>query len=172
VLELGTGHYSTTTFLNRKIFSALEVLHSYENDVSWASRIRQLTELDSRASLNVVDGSIADAIVGLKPNDYDLVFVDDSLSSDERVKTINTLAKGYSASAIIVIHDFEIPPYVQAAWSFRNRFAFKSYNPETGVAWQNGDSIAGVLKRIDAIIKRSATSLEPDDVEGWISAFS
>jgi predicted O-methyltransferase YrrM len=172
VLELGTGQYSTTTFLNRRIFSDLEILHSYENDVSWANSMRRVTEADSRATLNVVNGSIAAAMSGLDITDYDLVFVDDSLSADERVKTINTLRDSQPEISIIVIHDFEVPQYVQAAWAFRHRFAFKAYNPETGVVWQTGNKIADTLKRIDSIMKRNANSLEPDDVDGWLRVLS
>lgn len=171
VLELGSGHYSTKTFLNRRIFPDLKTLHSYETDSSWATVMKQFTDADSRASLRVVNGQMASVLEKVNPGDYDLILVDDSNSASERVGTINALAESPTISPLVVIHDFEVPEYINVARQFRYRYPFKAFNPETGVVWQNGLEIRRSLKTIDDVTKRHAPRLEPDDVDGWLEAF-
>lgn len=171
VLELGTGRYSTKTFLNRRTFPDLRMLHSYETDKGWATTMKQVTDADSRASMHVVD-DMASVLERVNPCDYDLIFVDDSNSASERVRTIKALAQSRAISPPIVIHDFEVPEYINVARRFRHRYSFKAFNPETGIVWQNGFETRRMLKKIDQIIKRNSQRLEPDDIDGWLKAFA
>jgi hypothetical protein len=171
VLELGSGHYSTKTFLNRRIFPHLRMLDSYETDNAWATAMKPITEADPRSSLHVVNGLMASVLKKVNPDDYDLIFVDDSNSASERVRTIDALAESGAVSPLIVIHDFEVPEYINVARQFRYRYPFKAFNPETGVVWQNGSEIRESLKVIDEVMKRHAQRLEPDDVDGWFEVF-
>ena len=171
VLELGAGHYSTKTFLDRRSFPDLQLLHSYETDKSWGIAMKQIIDVDSRASLHVVEGSMASALESVHLGDYDLIFVDDSTNASERVQTIRTLRESRVSSALVVIHDFEVPEYINVAKPFRYRYSFKAFNPETGVVWQNGFETRHMLKKIDEIIRRHAQRLAPDDIDGWLEAF-
>jgi predicted O-methyltransferase YrrM len=171
VLEFGAGHYSTKTFLNRRAFPNLKVLDSYETDQNWRHEMSHLTDDDSRASLHFVDGSMATALETIDLENYDLIFVDDSESASERVKTIKGLCARRPQSSLVVIHDYEVPEYIKGAQVFRYRFSFRAFNPETGVVWESGSRIRETLKQIDRVIKRHAQQLEPDDVDGWLKAF-
>ena len=171
VLELGAGHYSTKIFLNRRTFPDLRVLDSYETDQNWRHAISDVTNTDSRASLHFVDGSMATALKAIDLETYDLVFVDDSESADERVKTIKALCARRPQSSLVVIHDYEVPEYIKGAQVFRYRFSFRAFNPETGVVWEQESRIRETLKQIDRVVKRHAQQLEPDDVDGWLKAF-
>jgi len=171
VLEFGAGHYSTKIFLNRRAFPDLKVLDSYETDQNWRLVMSDVTNSDSRASLHFVDGSMATAFEAIDLENYDLIFVDDSESAAERVKTIKALCARRPQSSLVVIHDYEVPEYIKGAQVFRYRFSFRAFNPETGVVWERGSRIRETFKQIDRVIKRHAQQLEPDDVDGWLKAF-
>jgi len=171
VLELGCGHYSTRTFLNRRTFPDLTILDSYETDDSWATALKDVTN-DARANIHVVPAPMADVIESIDLPAYDLIFVDDSTSEQDRVATIRALSRRKPPDSFIVIHDFEVRSYIDAARSFRNRYAIKSFNPETGVLWQTGAELRDVLKEIDSVIKRHAGYLQPDDFDAWVQVFS
>ena len=148
------------------------MLHSYETDNGWATTMKEVIDGDSRASLNVVDGYMASVLERVNPDEYDLIFVDDSNNASERVRTIKALAESRAVSPLIVIHDFEVPDYINVARQFRYRYSFKAFNPETGVVWQNGFEMRQTLKTMDEVVKRHAQRLEPDDVDGWHDVFS
>ena len=171
VLEFGAGDYSTKIFLNRKTFPDLKLLHTYETDESWRNAIKQLTNNDSRVSLHFVAGSMADAVDTIRLADYDLIFVDDSHSAEERVRTIDALCERRPQSSLVVIHDYEVPAYIRGSRPFRYRYSFKAFNPETGVVWESGKQLRESFKRIDRIMKEHAQYIQPDDVNGWLRAF-
>ncbi|HEX7295692.1 MAG TPA: hypothetical protein VF251_08080 [Pyrinomonadaceae bacterium] len=171
ILELGCGQYSTSTFLNRRVFANLEVLDSYETDHSWAMALKEVTK-DPRANMHMVAGTMASAIEGANLSTYDLIFVDDSTTEQERVMTIRSLSQRRPATSLVVVHDFEIDSYIRAASGFRHRYAFKAFNPETGVLWESGSTRREVFKEIDSVIKQHARNLQPDDVEAWLQVFS
>ena len=113
----------------------------------------------------------ATALEAIDPESYDLIFVDDSESAAERVKTIKALCARRPQSSLVVIHDYEVPEYIKGAQVFRYRFSFRAFNPETGVVWERESRIREMLKQIDRVVKRHAQQLEPDDVDGWLKAF-
>jgi predicted O-methyltransferase YrrM len=170
VLELGCGEFSTLTFLNRSVFRELELLDSYENDRSWLQRISELTANDSRVRTHYAEGEMARAIRDLSLDVYDLIFIDDSTSAQQRAMTIEEIA-ARRCKSLVVIHDFEVQEYQKAASAFEHCFTFKAYNPMTGVVW-NGDQARGnSMKQINGLLKRSARALEPDDVAAWTRVF-
>ena len=172
VLELGSGIYSTPTFLNRKAFPDLHTLDSLETDNHWAKQISNIVTADPRASLHVVEGTIASAVVNLQLDYYDLIFVDDSADAGDRTRTIAALKGRNPRHAGIVIHDFEFPGYRSAARAFRHRYAFTAFNPETGIVWENEFISSDALKKIDLVMKRHANRLEPADTHRWLEAFA
>ena len=166
VLEFGCGHYSTLTFLNRTAFPDLEGLYSVENDDSWAGTIRGAAK-DERWTLQLVNGEIAESIADLDLEAFDLILIDDSKSSAQRAATIRAVARKQPQHPWIVIHDFEVDEYRNAASGFKYRHRFRAYNPETGVV---GNRVAD-WKTIDRVIRSKAKLLEPDAIEHWIDSF-
>ncbi len=167
ILEFGCGHYSTLTFLNRSAFPDLERLQSIENDASWAQTIQEATK-DKRWHLQLVDGEIAESVSLLDLEAFDLILIDDSKTSAQRKATIRAIASRWPQRAWIVIHDYEIDDYRKAATGFKHRYTFRAYNPQTGLV---SNSAIGKARSLDRLLKKNK-SLQPDNVEGWMNAFS
>jgi hypothetical protein len=172
VLEFGCGQYSTLTFLNRSAFPYLTKLQSFETDGEWLEKIAQSTKGDSRIQLTLVDTSMSSAAHKTELASYDLIFLDDSTSADERAATIRQIAGKNSAVNLAVIHDYEIKAYRHAASGFRNSFRFDSLNPNTGVVWNKPSIDKGRLKTLNLIIQQHARSIQLDDISGWTQLFS
>jgi len=166
VLEFGCGHYSTLTFLNTSAFPHLERVHSIENDDSWAATIQEAANSDTRWTLQLVNGEIADCIADLDLESFDLILIDDSKTSAQRAATIRAIAAKQPQHPWIAIHDFEVDEYRDAASTFKHRQRFRAYNPETGVVANR----VAEWKTIDRVIRSKAKLFEPDAVEQWASS--
>lgn len=164
VLEFGCGHYSTKTFLNRAAFPDLKELHSVENDPVWAKQIKT----DPRGKLHITTAPISDTVSSFDLETFDLILVDDSKTAAERAATIRALSVFHPSNPWLLIHDYEVDEYQRAA-SFKHRFIFKAYNPQTGFVANHNPEHG--LKAIDKQIKTNKTRLEPDDVDGWLRVF-
>ena len=164
VLEFGCGHYSTLTFLNRAAFPQLLRLHSIENDAVWSETIQELAKDDERWTLQLAGSHIADAVTDLDLEGFDLILIDDSKTSAERVATISAVAKKQPQRPWIAIHDFEVGEYQEAASAFRRRYKFRAYTPKTGLI-ANSPIHIRVLKRV---LNANDRLVPPDDVEAWI----
>jgi len=171
VLELGCGYYSTLTFLNRSAFPHLERLESVENDASWAETVAEVARSNQRSTLAFTDGEIADAIADIDLETFDLILVDDSKSAAQRSETIRAICARGPRRPWIAIHDYEVSDYRRAAWNFRQKYSFKTYNPWTGLVW-NGLTPSRTMRSLDRVLKEKSKTLEPDDVKGWIDALS
>ena len=169
VLEFGCGHYSTLTFLNRAAFPDLKELHSVENDRSWAETIRAEVKDDGRCAIKVETGPMCNAVAAFDLNAFDLVLVDDSQTAVERAETIRALADVQPSNPWILVHDYEVPDYQNAASGFKHRFAFKAYNPHTAVVFNS--TAKHEFKALDKVIRTNSARLEPDDVAGWLRVF-
>lgn len=168
VLEFGSGHYSTLTFLNRSVYPHLERLHSIENDATWAREMQNSVN-DRRWNLKLIDGDIASSVRDLDLEKFDLILIDDSKEAPERVATIRAIANKQPQHPLIAIHDFEVNDYRIAANTFARRHIFKAYNPQTGLLSNKEDLRVDYL---DRLVKRNRKALEPDNVEGWLSALN
>jgi hypothetical protein len=166
VLEFGCGHYSTLTFLNASAFPDLERLHSVENDDVWAATMQEAAKDDRRWTLQIVNGEIAESVADLDLESFDLILIDDSKTSGQRAATIRAVSRKQPQRPWIVIHDFEVEEYREAASGFKHRHRFRAYNPETGV-------VANQMNewKIDRIIKSKAKLLEPDAIADWVDSF-
>ncbi len=171
VLELGCGYYSTVTFLNRKAFPYLERLQSVENDPSWAETIAEIARSNKRSTLTFVNGEIAEAIPSINLETFDLILVDDSKTAAQRSATIRAIGAKDPRRPWIAIHDYEVNEYRRAASGFRQKYSFKVYNPWTGLVW-NGLTKSSTMRSLERVLKEKSKTLEPDDVKGWINAFS
>jgi hypothetical protein len=166
VLEFGCGNYSTKTFLNRTAFPDLRELQSVENDRAWAETMHAAVKNDDRFKLQLVSGAVSEVVPSFKLETFDLVLVDDSSSAEQRAATIRALYALHPSNPWLLIHDYEVPDYQRAASGFKHRFAFKSYNPHTGLVF-NCTSHHD-FKVLDKLIKTNSARLEPDDVAGWL----
>jgi precorrin-6B methylase 2 len=164
VLEFGCGHYSTLTFLNASAFPDLERLHSIENDDAWATTIQEAAKDDPRWTLQLVNGEICDSIPDLES--FDLILIDDSKTSAQRAATIRAVAAKQPQHPWIVIHDFEVDEYRDAASAFKHRHRFRAYNPETGVVANSSLNV----RALNRSIQQHAKSLDPDNITAWSSA--
>jgi hypothetical protein len=165
VLEFGCGHYSTLTFLNRSAFPHLQQLHSIENDNAWAATIQEAAKHDDRWTLRLINGEISDSVPDIES--FDLILIDDSKTSAQRAATIRAIAAKQPQLPWIVIHDFEVDEYRDAASAFKYRHRFRAYNPETGVVGNRVDD----WKPIERVIRSKAKLLEPDAIVEWINSF-
>ena len=167
VLELGCGNYSTKTFLNRSAFPHLKELRSLENDPLWARTVRLNVSDDPRCSILFTSNAIADAVSKLDLDYFDLVFADDSTTSEQRAATIRTLSALRPQNPWLLIHDYEVPDYQRAAAGFSHKFVFDAYNPATGLVFNFRNQRQTHLKNLNQRVKANS-SLEPDDVAGWL----
>ena len=167
VLEFGCGHYSTVTFLNPSAFPDLERLHSVENDDAWAQTMQETAKNDGRWSLKLVNGEISESVADLDLEAFDLILIDDSKTSVQRAATIRAVAGREPRRPWIVIHDFEVREYREAAAAFKHRHRFRSYNPETGIV---GNRV-GDWKMIQRVISAKARVFEPDAIAQWADSF-
>jgi hypothetical protein len=172
VLEFGCGEYSTLTFLNRAAFPHLAELKSLETDINWLNILAKQTDGDWRVKLEHVEGQMHSAANGIELDDYELAFIDDSTTPEERAITIYEIAAKQAASTIVVIHDFEVPLYRQAAKSFAHNFKFNTFNPHTGVVWNDAAISKSKLRQLRSLIKRHSKHLEPDDIGGWLQVLN
>lgn len=172
VLELGCGNYSTPLFLNRNAFPDLIGLDSIDNDPHWADQMAPWIGGDPRGKLTVVTGAISHALEGVQLQNYDLILVDDSTDVDQRAATIGQVASNCSPSSIVVIHDYEIRTYRDAARAFQKRFAFTALNPSTGVGWGDGSLDKRCLRKLNKLIRRFSSSLKPEDLKPWVEVMN
>jgi len=170
VLEFGCGNYSTLTFLNPAAFPNLVQLQSVENDAAWADLAHAKAKSDDRWALKLVEGETAAAVSQLDLETFDLILIDDSKTSAERAATIRAVANKRAQHAWVVIHDFEVEEYRRAAAGFTNVHRFRAYNPETGLVCNSAAS-SSQFRSLSQILKDNAGTLQPDDVEGWATAF-
>jgi predicted O-methyltransferase YrrM len=172
VLELGCGNYSTLTFLNPTAFPSLVVLDSLETNQAWLDKIVATVGSDPRLRPRFVPNSMLSAIEKADLEDYDLIFVDDSASSEERSATIREISHRGPRHAVVAIHDFEVEAHARAARAFRRKFVFKAFTPQTGVVWNGDRGLTTDLRRAELAVRRHAKMFEPDDVRGWAKALA
>lgn len=171
VLELGSGEHSTLTFLDRRAFPDLDVLSSFEDDPVWKSKVEALVGDDSRVTFKLVEGLMADAVREVDLASYDLIFIDDSVTTDQRAATIRTVADKLSGVQVAVIHDFETPAYQHAAERAPFRLCFGSMNPNTGLVCRGLPVSESALRRLHALIEKHARGLDGDDFARWSKVF-
>lgn len=172
VLELGSGTFSTALFLDREVFSTLEVLESYEDDHEWAAAVQSAVGQDPRLDLRMVP-----AVKTSVPEDlasFDLIFIDDSRTPAERSETIRRVEERHPRG-LVLIHDYEQRSYRVAARGFDNRRAFRVFTPQVGVCWNDrGDaSVSKQMRRevarIGRMLEARRNSADVADVEAWKS---
>jgi hypothetical protein len=172
ILEFGAGFYSTLTFLDRTAFPDVTSVSTIESDSDWISKVSAAANDDPRLTMRHVPEPIESIVPELDMTEYDLVLVDSSTEADRRAALIRKLADRHNGTCLVVIHDFEIDLYKQAAKGFSNRVDYSAFNPCTGVLWHaKRDGAKKTLKGIRRTIARHAQALEPADIESWVMVF-
>jgi predicted O-methyltransferase YrrM len=170
VLELGSGLYSTGTFLNRSLFPELEHLDTWEDDPTWIRTIKQTLGGDSRLELHTAQAPIHKSITGVVLSQYDVIFIDDSKQDEDRAQTISTVVANRTSRNVIVIHDFEKPCYRSASAGPAHSAAMTALLPNTGVLWDRPDARLRTILDVDQTIRRYRREA-PEDVVFWRSVF-
>ena len=173
VLELGAGLNSTPLFLDRLCFGELEKFQSIENDKKWFDDLRTNNQLDTNNGLYFYEGKIADYVRGLRDARFDLILIDDSYETADRVETIKSVFQSpASDSAVVLIHDFETAAYQEAAKMWPNHYSFLSFIPNVGVVWKDKNVIDPMaLRTISRIIGKNKWRYSIYDRAAWIHAF-
>jgi hypothetical protein len=164
VLEFGCGEVSTRAFLDERYFPNLQQLVSYENDVNWAKRLQKLLGEDPRLELHLVNGAISSSVEAIDLERFDLVFIDDSVTGEERSATIRTVAAKRPRRPLVVIHDFEQVMYRVASRSFTHSYRFSGLNPNTGLLWNDAPVCKSQLRALNQLLR---TTGERDGVSSW-----
>lgn len=152
VLELGSGTISTPAFLDPALFPSLECLDSVEDDPDWGEMVSRHIGPHRNLQLHHV-ASVPEWAATADLSRYDLLFIDDSKTSELREQTIRHVLARVAPETVVVIHDFEIPPYQNAVPADFERIAFSSFRPMTGVVWRGARwtmPIKQLAERIDA----------------------
>lgn len=171
ILELGSGIYSTGTFLNEKIFPNIQKLESYEDDAQWAQKIKSRYGNDKRLQLNLVNSPIHSFINSIDLPIFDLTLIDDSQRVSDRVLTIREFCRQSKGNTVLILHDFEIEEYRKAAKRLKHHFTFSSFTPCTGVLWNQGLNKADLFQ-ISQLINRHKANLKTTDIDGWLKVFN
>lgn len=131
ILELGSGNYSTKLFLNKKVFSSLESLVTVEDCYMWYKKTKK--KFNSKKLKIVFSKKISETIKNISIRKYDLIFIDNSMISDEREKTIKNLCSRKLSNQIIIIHDYEHYPYRFASQKIKYKYRFTCLTPNVGI---------------------------------------
>jgi hypothetical protein len=160
VIEFGSGVYSTKTFLDKKIYPHLTYLLTYENIEKWYRRLSSEVS-DPRLDYRFYDGQLADVVPELSLNEFDLVFLDDSKTSADRIATIEAVTS-IDLSVPVVIHDYQYPGYRRAAeLRFEHSMVYdRIERAHCGLLW-SGDVIAPrAVDRISAYLDQLLIEIE------------
>ena len=170
VLEFGCGPFSTLTFLDRSLFPDLVALDSYETDPVWRDMVVKQSGNDPRLQLKVVPAPMAETIRTTNFEPYDLVFVDDSVTVEERAASVRTAANVSFTHPWLIAHDLENPAYRAVVPDRVQRQEFNAFTPFTWVMWNGGDQPQAKLKRISELIHANHR-IRPHRKAKWKSVF-
>jgi hypothetical protein len=167
VLELGSGPFSTSAFLDRQRFPDLEHLVSYEDDPSWAAEVRLAVGGDQRLTYVEVDNIPTQ--LPERAITEDLVFIDNSKSAKDRARTIAQVRARLSANSLVVVHDCDKWEYRGPLRRFDSHALIDAFTPQTGLAWKDlPDKEARELKTLNRILN-SVAPHSFTDTEHWVS---
>lgn len=129
VVELGSGIYSTSTFLNREVYPDVDRVLSIEDSPQWARAIHEACP-DTRLIITHVPrgpGHLLPYVEDMRT--ADLLFIDDT-GRRQRTETIQFVSE-LRVPGVVVIHDFRHTEYVAAA-----AFSYVQITPfDTAICW-------------------------------------
>lgn len=163
IAEFGSGDYSTGLFLNLQYFPLVESVESWDNDEKWAQRVIARSGDDHRLRMHVV-GEVAVNVPDL--DDFDVAFIDDSMTYPERARTISAVKARAAGSTMTVLHDFEHRIYRRVSRGFDHRYVFRTFTPQVMVAWQGDRLDRRALRSLDHHL-RNAKDIPVTDASAW-----
>jgi len=110
---------------------------------------------------------MSSALRETKVETFDMIFVDNSTSAVERAETIRQLVTRSVPNQLIVIHDFEVKDYRDAASTFEHKQIFRAFTPQTAVVWNGLRHQLEILKKLSRQITQESKNIAVDDVIGW-----
>ena len=173
VLELGAGLSSTPVFLNKVCYPGLERFESIENDLKWFDKLKSDSGFKGNSNILYYPGRIADYVKEIGNASYDVILIDDSYETHDRVETIRSIFQSaVSNSAIVLIHDFETRDYQEAVKEWPNCYSFISFLPNVGVVWKDKKVMnLDVLTSIYKTIERYKWDFSIYDLNKWVEVF-
>ena len=120
VLEYGAGEHSTAWILSHP---GVETVVSYEPDDDWRAKIRDVHRDDHRLRFTKSKDHC--------PVNFDLIFIDDGTKQADRLETIEHVLS--QAHPTVVIHDADVPAYLDAIGRLSDDFSVFPTNPDTAV---------------------------------------
>jgi hypothetical protein len=169
VLEFGAGKFSTLSLLDRSLFPDIEAVHSYETSPEWLALVQEKANGDPRLSLELIGEDVQNTAARCTLSGYDLIFVD---NGPNRAATIRALVARQSEWSLMAIHDFEEPPYTQAAQGAKHCFVFTAYCPNTGVLWNNIPSPLSQFRKLNrAMAADQKRGILASESPHWATAF-
>jgi len=151
VIEFGCGKYSTLAFADKTLFPDLLSLEFYENNYDWYKKISNIVCDDKRVKPHYVQKEISEIIGSEMLSNADLIFIDDSDNSESRSQTIKKVCK-YSNNSIVIIHDYEVPKYIDASKEIRYRYTYNALTPNTGILSNQLNLRKRILQKINLFI--------------------
>ncbi len=170
VVEFGSGTYSTSLFLNKKVFPKVEAVISVETDPEWLALVRESAGPDPR--LTLVD---KDPVTLALPY-VDLVFVDNG-PEQHKIDTIRKLAERCTINTIVVVHDAETATYRKEIDKFQTKFISEKFNPGTAICTNAnfGEKLGAEFYSIDEAIRKEleySDQTSVTNVDRWIEVMN
>jgi hypothetical protein len=119
VLEYGSGKYSTPLFLSRRHIKKLTVV---EQDLVWRQEL-VYNNHDPRMTV-LAEGNPS-------PMNYDLILIDDGITSEQRCRTIRAVLS--RRHPVVVIHDAEVEEYRELMDELAEEVLIYRTGPDTAV---------------------------------------
>jgi hypothetical protein len=172
LVEFGSGMFSTLSFLDRIAFPSLKAVRSYENNQQWFDQMRQRLPSNAGVDLEFVEGQMYRAVDRATTSAAAMIFIDDSVSAEERAHTVQEVARRCGPEPLVVMHDHDLLKLRLATHKFEHRIAFETYNPQTSVMWHGHPERRPVVEEVVRIIRQNATNILLSDVRAWTEVFS
>lgn len=167
ILELGPGLYSTKLFLNESSLPNLIKFVCLESDYEWLEKVKPLFNQSTNHQLLYTSGKVSSYVKKID-DFFDLVFIDDSYTLDDRAESIKNISESASLNkALIVIHDYEETKYQIASEKFSNRYIFRCFYPRIGVVWNGNIMKISDLRTIENKIYSKKWKYSVTDIEKW-----
>lgn len=145
VLELGAGQYSSPA-----LCAIAKNVVSYETDPGWFASIIKIAPPNLRLWFSSIP--LAQVVATLWINEYDLIFIDDGHSVEERVNTIVAVAV-MNPAGLVVMHDYENRTYQIASESWERCLVYTQYSPHTAILWNGAVLSADQENRLVSELK-------------------
>jgi hypothetical protein len=172
LIEFGSGSFSTLSFMDDVAFPSLEQVNSYENNKEWFEQVQQRTRGNSRIDLQYFAGDMYQAVAGADVAAADMIFLDDSPTAEERVKTVKEVSRLGRNGPVAILHDYELWRLRLAARQFEHRVAFDAFHPQSCAMWHGHPERRPILEDVARTISQHASDVPLTDIRAWIRVFT